>query len=125
MFSSLVFIEAATFEAGAVSRSSGGSGFIVDHDDDNNTFYVVTNDHVVGGAWDAIQVTTHDGRTFEAVLVGTDPRYDVALISFQHSTDDFFDWSPSVAQIGDSDAVQAGDLVYAVGAPGTLTGVNP
>ena len=132
VLSSLVFIEAATFAGGAVSQSSIGSGFIVEHDADNNSFYVATNHHVAGGPdygaagpWDAIRVITHDGRTFDAALVGTDPRYDVALISFQHSTDDIFDWSPSVAMIGDSDAVQAGDLVYAVGAPGTLTGVNP
>ena len=125
VLSSLVFIEAATFAGGAVSQSSIGSGFIVEHDADNNSFYVATNHHVAGGPWDAIQVITHDGRTFDAALVGTDPRYDVALISFRHSTDDIFDWSPSVAMIGDSEAVQAGDLVYAVGAPGTLTGVNP
>ena len=53
-------------------------------------------------------------------VLGSDPRYDVALLSFEYSTDDYFDWSPSISSIGDSDAVQAGDLVFAVGSPQNL-----
>ena len=112
MFSSLVYIEAVSGD-----QSSTGSGFIVDHDTGTNTFYVATNHHVAGGSFDWIQVTTRDGRPFEAVLVGSDPRYDIALLSFEYSTDGYFDWTPSISGIGDSDAVQAGDLVYAVGSP--------
>ena len=114
LFSSLVFIE--TVSDGGASIGAG-SGFIVDHDTENNTFYVATNDHVAGGSYEYMRVTSRDGRPFEAVLVGSDPRYDVALVSFQYSTDDVFDWSPTVVSIGDSDAVQAGDLVYALGGP--------
>ena len=117
VFSSLVHIEAG--HGGSLLTS--GSGFIVDsfpdRDSATDTFYVATNHHVAGGAYDHIQVTTRDGRTFKAELLGSDPRYDVALLSFEHSTDDFFFWSPSVSSIGDSETVQAGDLVFAVGSP--------
>ena len=112
LFSALVYIEAIS--DGGIET---GSGFIVDHDTVSNTFYVATNHHVAGGSHDYMRVTTRDGRPFEAVLVGSDPRYDVALLSFEYSTDDVFEWSPSVASIGDSGAVQAGDLVYALGGP--------
>ena len=115
VFSSLVHVEAYSGESG-----SSGSGFIVDHDSENSIFYVATNHHVAGGQYDDIRVTTRDGRSFEAVLLGSDPRYDVALLSFEYSTDDYFDWSPSISSIGDSDAVQAGDLVFAVGSPQNL-----
>ena len=115
VFSSLIHVEAYSGESG-----SSGSGFIVDHDSENSIFYVATNHHVAGGQYDDIRVTTRDGRSFEAVLLGSDPRYDVALLSFEYSTDDYFDWSPSISSIGDSDAVQAGDLVFAVGSPQNL-----
>ena len=127
LFSSLVYIEGVVWgEGGEVAAGGSGSGFIVDHDADHDIFYVATNYHVSGGPlagpyvgspWDYIQITTRDGRTFEAVQVGGDPRYDVALIAFEYSTDEIFDWSPSISGIGDSDVVQAGDLVYAVGGP--------
>ena len=127
LFSSPVYIVGYLLGEGREVVAGGfGSGFIVDHDVENNTFYVATNYHVSGGpiagpyvgsSWDYIQVATRDGRTFQAVQVGGDPRYDVALISFEHSTDEIFDWSPSISSIGDSEAVHSGDLVYAVGGP--------
>ena len=112
-------------EGGELVAGGSGSGFIVDHDTENDTFYVATNHHVssgpiagpyVGSSWNYIQVATRDGRTFEAVRLGGDPRYDVAFISFEYSTDEIFDWRPSISNLGDSEAVQAGDLVYAAAA---------
>lgn len=111
-FSSLIYIQTISAEG-----LSAGSGFIVDHDTENNIFYAATNHHVAGGSYEHMAVTTRDGRSFAADLVGTDSRYDVALIAFEYTTDDLFDWTPTVAGIGDSDTVQVGDLVYALGGP--------
>ncbi len=90
------------------SQEGLGSGVIVRRE--GNTYYVLTNDHVVGSAT-KISVTLHDYRDFEATLVGTDSRKDIALISFE-STDNL-----TVAKLGDSDIVQTGDLALAMGSP--------
>lgn len=85
-----------------------GSGVIVRRL--NDRIYVLTNDHVVGAA-DQIEVTLHDGRTFEAELVGTDGDRDLALVSFP-TTDEV-----PVAVLGDSDSLEVGDWAFAVGNP--------
>lgn len=85
-----------------------GSGIIVRRT--GSTVYVLTNDHVAGDA-DEIDVTLYDGREFVAELVGTDANKDLALLSFE--TDDEI----PVARLGDSDNVQVGDFVLAVGNP--------
>ncbi len=90
------------------SQEGLGSGVIVRKD--GNTYYVLTNDHVVGTATE-ISVTLHDNRDFDAVLVGTDARKDIALVSFE-STDDL-----TVAKLGDSDIVHTGDIAIAMGSP--------
>ncbi len=90
------------------SQEGLGSGVIVRRDGD--TYYVLTNDHVVGTATE-ISVTLHDNRDFDAVLVGTDARKDIALVSFE-SNDDL-----TVAKLGNSDMVQTGDIAIAMGSP--------
>ena len=90
-------------------QTSGlGSGVIVRKT--GNTYYVLTNNHVAGDAT-KISVKLNDERTFEAKLVGTDERIDIALISFE--TKD----NLPVAKLGDSDKVKAGDICLAFGAP--------
>jgi len=90
-------------------RQSGlGSGIVVQHS--GNRYYVLTNNHVVKDASD-ISVKLNDQRTFKARTVGTDPRKDTALVSF-----DTRDSIP-VAELGDSDTLQVGDIVFAVGNP--------
>ena len=90
-------------------QTSGlGSGVIVRKT--GNTYYVLTNNHVAGEAT-KISVKLNDERTFEAKLVGTDDRIDIALISFE--TKD----NLPVAKLGDSDKVKAGDICLAFGAP--------
>ena len=86
-----------------------GSGVIVRSTGD--TIYVLTNNHVAGGAT-KITVKLNDSREFEAKLVGADARMDIALLSFTSS-----DKSIPVAKLGDSDAVQTGDICLAMGAP--------
>src|SRR5437868_5752635 len=48
----------------------GGSGFLITHDG-----FIMTNSHVVSGARE-LEVTVHDGRTYPAVIMGTDPETD-------------------------------------------------
>lgn len=90
-------------------RTQGlGSGVIVRRDGD--TYYVLTNDHVIGNA-DEITVTLDDGAEFTADVIGRDSRKDLALISF------VADQELPVAALGDSDTLQVGDWVLAIGSP--------
>jgi len=89
-------------------RQGLGSGVIVGRD--GNTVYVLTNDHVVGNASD-IQIKLHDGREFTGKRVGTDPRIDLALVSF--TTKD----EVPIAVLADSSTLRVGDWVIAVGNP--------
>ncbi|MGO9307498.1 MAG: Do family serine endopeptidase [Spirochaetia bacterium] len=89
-------------------QSGLGSGIIVRHA--GSRYYVLTNNHVVEDATD-ISVKLNDQRVFKARTVGTDPRKDVALVSFDTTE------TIPVAELGDSDGVQVGDIVLAVGNP--------
>ncbi|MDR0689053.1 MAG: Do family serine endopeptidase [Spirochaetaceae bacterium] len=90
-------------------RSQGlGSGIIVRQAKD--TYYVLTNNHVVEDV-NEISVATSDGKEFPAELVGRDERKDLAMISFK--TSDVF----PLAVLGDSDMVRVGDWAIAVGSP--------
>jgi serine protease Do len=90
-------------------RQSGlGSGVIVQHIGDR--YYVLTNNHVVKDASN-ISVQLSDQRVFKAEVVGTDPHKDIALVSF-HNSDNL-----RIAELGDSDTLQVGDIVLAVGNP--------
>lgn len=88
----------------------GGYGSGIIFRQDGETVYVLTNNHVVDDT-DKYTVRTHDGKEFEARLVGTDNNRDIAVISFPSK-----DKMP-IATLGDSSRVQAGDIVYAVGSP--------
>jgi len=85
-------------------RQSLGSGFIISADG-----YILTNNHVVDKAKD-IKVALSDGRTFEAKLVGKAPEIDIALIKIEATG------LPAV-DMGDSDALEVGDWVVAIGNP--------
>ncbi|GAB3789750.1 DegQ family serine endoprotease [Dyella agri] len=86
-------------------EQSLGSGVIVDA----AKGYILTNNHVVGGA-DDITVTLQDGRTLKAKLVGTDPDTDVAVIQIN---------APNLQALplADSAKLRVGDFVVAVGEP--------
>jgi serine protease Do len=85
-----------------------GSGVIVGRDGD--TVYVLTNNHVAGEA-DEIEVGLYDGRTFSAELVGGDDLIDLAMLSFETEEE------VPIAALGDSDSLEPGDWVFAVGNP--------
>lgn len=88
-----------------VPQLSGGTGFVLNQDG-----YILTNHHVVDDA-EEITVWLHDGRSYGAELIGTDPTTDVAVLRI-----DADQLRP--LPMGDSDRVRVGEWVVAVGNPG-------
>lgn len=86
-------------------QSSLGSGVIVDA-----SGYVVTNYHVIHGA-DQVRVATADGREFQSAILLKDESLDLAVLKID-GPEPF-----PVASLGDSDALEVGDLVLAIGNP--------
>ena len=86
-------------------RQSVGSGVIINA----NEGYVLTNHHVINNA-NEITVTLADGREFTAELIGSDEGTDVALL--QVDADNLHE-----LRLGDSDSVEVGDFVVAIGNP--------
>ncbi len=88
-------------------KSGMGSGVVLDKEG-----HILTNNHVVDGT-DEIKVKFPDGGTFDAEIVGTDARSDIAVLKLKGKVPK--DLIP--AMIGDSDVLRVGDWVMAVGAP--------
>jgi Do/DeqQ family serine protease len=84
---------------------SSGSGFIVDPEG-----YILTNNHVVQGA-DEIKVILDGDDEYEAEIIGLDVASDVAVLKIEG------DGAFPYIEMGDSDKIQAGDWVMAVGNP--------
>ncbi|WP_030784863.1 S1C family serine protease [Streptomyces sp. NRRL S-920] len=102
---SIVEISAATAQG-----KSTGSGVITTSGGE-----IVTNNHVIAGAT-SIKVRTADGKTYDAEVVGTDSKKDLALIQLKGAS------GLKPATLGDSDSVKVGDEVVAIGSPEGLTG---
>jgi serine protease Do len=85
-----------------------GSGFLISKEG-----YILSNSHVVSGA-DKITVHLHDGRQLTAKLLGADRRSDVAVLKVEGDNFPFL-------KLGDSDAIDIGEWVIAVGTPFGLT----
>lgn len=88
-----------------IPRRSLGSGFIIAKDG-----YIFTNNHVVQGA-DEIKVTLENGDEYDAKVIGTDPKTDIALIKIEPDND------LPVVELGDSGNLQVGEWVMAIGNP--------
>ncbi|HEV8628847.1 MAG TPA: trypsin-like peptidase domain-containing protein, partial [Thermoanaerobaculia bacterium] len=84
-----------------------GSGFILDREG-----HVITNNHVVADT-EEVLVRLVDGREYTAKVVGTDEMTDVAVLKIEPRAGEQL----PVAQIGDSDNLQVGDWVLALGSP--------
>ncbi len=89
-------------------QQAAGSGVIISPDG-----YIVTNNHVIERA-SQIEVMLNDKRSYNAILVGTDPNTDIALIKIEAD-------SLPVIKIGNSDDLKVGEWVLAVGNPFNLT----
>jgi serine protease Do len=94
---------------GKQKRQGMGSGVIVDP-----RGYVLTNNHVVQGA-DSLTVVLHDNRELPAQVIGTDPKTDLAVIKVKTDGKD----APALEAIalGNSDRLEVGEWVVAVGSP--------
>jgi serine protease Do len=89
-------------------RQAQGSGFFISADG-----YLVTNNHVVDNGSE-VQIVTDDGRTFDAKVIGTDAKTDLALLKAEGSDFPYVKLAPQKARIG--------DWVLAVGNPFGLGG---
>ncbi len=85
-------------------RHALGSGFILSADG-----YVITNNHVVDGA-DEVVVKNSEGEEFEAEVIGTDAKLDLALLKIEAK-------GLRGVKLGDSDKLRVGDWVVAIGNP--------
>ena len=103
------FFEFFGYPQGGMQREAeaGGSGVIISEDG-----YIVTNNHVVNNAT-KLRVTLHDGRAFDAKVIGTDPATDVALIKIDAE-------SLPTLPFGSSDELRLGEWVLAIGYPMNL-----
>lgn len=90
---------------GSREVNSAGSGVIIDAENG----YILTNHHVVVGA-DKIQISLINNQLLDAVVVGTDPATDIAVIKVDPI-------GLVDIPIGDSDALEVGDFVIAIGNP--------
>ncbi len=88
--------------------SGSGSGVIISADG-----YIVTNNHVIEDASE-IEVTLNDNRKYSAEIIGTDPSTDIAVIKIKES-------GLQAIPIGNSDNINIGEWVLAVGNPFNLT----
>lgn len=91
-------------ESSQLRQNGLGSGVIL-----NSDGLIVTNNHVIDGA-DKLEVTLNDNRTFEATVVGTDANTDLAVIKIDAE-------NLNAITIGDSEHLQVGEWVLAVGNP--------
>src|SRR5215208_540188 len=93
-------------------QRASGSGVIISEDG-----YIVTNNHVIstdnGGIADEINVTTHDRKTYKAKVIGRDPNSDIAVLKIDGAKLPYLVY-------GNSDNIQLGQWVLAVGYPLTL-----
>lgn len=94
--------------ANSFQESSEGSGVIYKKAGD--AAYVVTNNHVINGA-DQIQVMLHDGKKVVATLVGKDAMTDLAVLKIDPKN------VTTTAEFGDSNKIQVGQKVLAIGSP--------
>ena len=92
-------------DAPARPQQSAGSGVIVDA----ARGYVLSNHHVIARA-ESVMVTLKDNRRFEAEVLGSDPGTDIALLRIEAN-------GLTALPIGDSDALEVGDFVIAIGNP--------
>jgi len=92
------------FGRSALREGATGSGVILDA-----SGYIVTNNHVIDGASE-IYVTLSNGDEYPAILVGSDPNNDLAVIKIEKT-------NLPVARLGDSDRLEVGETAIAIGNP--------
>ena len=97
------------FFYGLVPQEGQGSGFVIDKEG-----HILTNYHVIADARQ-VEVTMHNRKKYKATVVGTDPAHDLAVIQIKAT-----ELVPAV--LGNSQNLQVGQKVYAIGNPFGLAG---
>lgn len=91
--------------------SGEGTGIVMGLNGDGTATYIITCAHVIDGSNISIVVQTHDGTQYDAVIVGIDTKTDIGLLRIS-ATD------LKAAEFVDSNSLEVGDTVYAIGNPG-------
>ncbi len=93
------------------STAGEGTGVIMGEDDSRTYTYIITCAHVISDAGIKARIQTEDGTTYDAEIVGFDTRTDLGVLRIKAS-------GLKAAEFGNSDSLNVGDPVYAVGNPG-------
>ncbi len=93
------------------SSAGEGTGVIMGEDDSRTYTYIITCAHVISDAGVKVRVQTEDGTTYDAEIVGFDTRTDLGVLRIKAS-------GLQAAEFGNSDSLNVGDPVYAIGNPG-------
>jgi len=91
------------------THSNYGSGVIIREDG-----YIVTNSHVIGNA-EEVTVTLPSGEDIPAILVGSDPGSDIALLKIE------IDFPIKAIEMGNSDDLMVGEMILSIGSPFALS----
>lgn len=106
-------VEGSNYFYGNYTATGNGSGVII-----SENGYIVTNNHVIDGA-SKVEITLKNGTTYEAKVVGSDSRTDIAILKIDGE-------NLTVAKLGDSSKLRVGELAVVIGNPlgklgGTVT----
>ena len=91
--------------------ASEGSGVLFQESTDGKYTFIVTCAHVISDSTGYIRVRLHNGKEYDAQVVGFDARTDIGVIRVEET-------GFTLAEIGDSSKIEVGDYVYAIGNPG-------
>lgn len=97
----------------SASSAGEGSGIIMGTDSTREYTYVITCAHVISSAGIKVTVQCEDGTSYDAEIVGYDIRTDVGILKIKAN-------GLTAAEFGNSDKLQVGDPVYAIGNPGGI-----
>lgn len=107
----VVYVEVSAEVSGLQNTLGSGSGFVIDKEG-----HIVTNDHVVEDA-DGVKITFSNGTVTKAEILGLDPYADLAVLKVDVPADQL-----TPLELGDSEALQVGQRVIAIGNPFGLAG---
>jgi len=99
------------YSSNSTTATGEGSGIVIGPDSSGKYTYILTCAHVISDAGVSISIQLDDGTKYKAALVGFDVRTDVGVVKIKAT-------GLPAAEFGDSDQMQVGDQVFAIGNPG-------
>lgn len=111
-----IYEEAKKFNVGVIvyaqnQKVGEGSGIIVGADKENKSTYIITAAHVIADKGVSVQIQTFDGKEIDADIVGFDSKTDIGVLRVNKT-------GFKAATFGNSDKLNVGQKVYAIGNPG-------